>query len=83
MLRTPSDAQLRIGNDDYFSLIGGAVFSAGAGGSAGWAPAFCASGSGRAGSGATVDGRVPVVTGSRGAEGLVSAPGVDCSGGVA
>ena len=31
----------------------------------------------------SVDGRVPVVVGSAGAEGLVSAPGVDCSGGVA
>jgi len=38
------------------SGIGGAVFSAGAGGSAGWAPAFCASASGRAGCGGTSDG---------------------------
>jgi len=30
-------------NDDgHFSLIGGAIFSAGAGGSAGDAPSFCA-----------------------------------------
>ena len=45
------------GTADYFSLIGGAIFSAGAGGSAGSAPAFCASASGRAGSGAGVVGR--------------------------
>jgi hypothetical protein len=32
---------LQVGKD-YFSLIGGAVFSAGAGGSAGVAPDFCA-----------------------------------------
>ena len=64
-------------------LIGSDVFSAGAGGSTGWAPAFCASASGRAGSGGTLGGRVPVVTGSAGEEGLVSAPGVDCSGWVA
>jgi hypothetical protein len=68
---------------DCRSGIGGAVFSAGAGGSAGWAPAFWASASGRAGSGGTSDGLVPVVTGSAGADGLDSAPGVDCSGGVA
>ena len=68
---------------DCRSGIGGAVFSAGAGGSAGWAPAFCASASGRAGCGGTSDGLVPVVTGSAGAAGLVSAPGVDCRGGVA
>ena len=68
---------------DYFSRIGGAVFSAGAGGSAGWAPAFWASASGRAGSGGISDGRLPVVTGSDGEPGLLSAPGVDCSGWVA
>src|SRR5258708_33574619 len=67
----------------YRSLIGGAVFSAGAGGSAGTAPAFCASASGRAGSGGMSEGLAPVVTGSAGADGLVSAPGVDCNGGVA
>src|SRR4051812_26661546 len=69
----------------YRSLIGAAVFSAGAGGSAGWAPAFCASASGRAGSGGTSAGRlpVPVVAGSAGLDGFVSAPGVDCSGWVA
>ena len=50
----------------YFSLIGVPVFSAGAGGSAGCAPAFCASTSGRAGSGAGVVGRAP--------------PGVDSAG---
>jgi hypothetical protein len=75
------------GNDGksgpYLSLIGGAVFSAGAGGNTGGAPAFRASASGRAGSGGTPDGLVPVVVGSDGADGFVSAPGVDCSGGVA
>jgi hypothetical protein len=44
---------------NYLSLIGAAVFSAGADGSAGVAPAFCASASGRAGSGAGVVGRSP------------------------
>lgn len=43
----------------YLSLIGGAIFSAGAGGKTGFAPAFCASRSGRAGSGAGVVGRSP------------------------
>src|ERR1700756_884210 len=66
---------------DYFCSIGGATFSTGAGGNTGWAPGFCAPG--RAGSGETPDGLVPVVTGSDGADGLLSAPGVDCSGGVA
>src|SRR6476646_8679493 len=54
---------------DYFSLIGGAIFSAGAGGSAGCAPCFCASASGRAGSGAGVVGRVPPGFDSAGGEG--------------
>jgi hypothetical protein len=67
----------------YRSLIGGAIFSAGAGGKAGAAPVFCASASGRAGYGATPLGRVPVVAGSAGADGLLSAPGVDCKGCVA
>jgi hypothetical protein len=74
---------MRGDDESYLSLIGSAVFSAGAGGSAGWTPDFCASASGRAGSGGTRDGRVPVVTGSDGVEDLVSAPGVDCSGWVA
>ena len=43
----------------YFCWIGAAVFSAGAGGRAGCAPAFCASAGGRAGSGAGVVGRSP------------------------
>src|SRR3977135_3713698 len=87
------DARRRAPQDDaaneatfgktYRSLIGAAVFSAGAGGKAGVAPAFCASVSGRAGSGAVSPGRLPVVAGSAGADGLVSAPGVDCSGCVA
>ena len=65
-------------------LIGGAVFSAGAGGNAGFAPASLASASGRAGCGGVSCGRCcPVVAGSAGAAGLLSAPGVDCRGGVA
>ena len=67
----------------YFAGIDGAVFSAGAGGNAGLAPASFASASGRAGCGAVSCGRCPVVEGSAGAAGLLSAPGVDCSGGVA
>jgi hypothetical protein len=43
----------------YFFSIGGPIFSAGAGGNAGFAPCRWASGSGRAGSGAGVVGRVP------------------------
>ena len=42
-----------------------------------------ASASGRAGSGGTSFGRAPVVAGSVGADGFVSAPGVDCKGCVA
>jgi hypothetical protein len=54
-------------NCSYLSLIGGAIFSAGVGGSAGLAvPSVCACESGRAGSGADVVGRVP--------------PGVDSAG---
>ena len=63
--------------------MGGAVFSAGAGGSAGATPSFCACASGWAGCGGIAAGLVPVVAGSTGAEGLVSAPGVDCNGCVA
>lgn len=71
------------GGDYYLSLIGGAVFSAGAGGSADGAPDFCASASGRAGSGAGVVGRSPPGFDSAGglAEGV--GVGVDCSGWVA
>src|SRR5712664_3598032 len=82
----PGLAQACARNDvfeNYLSLIGAAVFSAGAGGNAVAAPAFCASASGRAGSGGTSLGRAPVVVGSGGADGLVSAPGVDCNGCVA
>lgn len=69
---------------NYFAGIGAAVFSAGAGGKAGVAPAFWASASGRAGSGGIAVGRDPVVSPDvLGAEGLLSAPGVDCSGCVA
>src|SRR5690349_15805191 len=62
------------------SLIGGATFSAGAGGSTGVAPAFCASGSGRAGSGAGFVGRVPPGFDSAGISfcGSGVADGVDC-----
>jgi hypothetical protein len=83
--RAPDGALLgkRTGRCDYLSLIGSAVFSAGAGGNAVGAPAFCASSSGRAGSGGVPVGRAPVVAGSAGADGLVSAPGVDCRGWVA
>src|SRR5580700_6712412 len=77
----PQDEAWRYG--DYLSLIGAAVFSAGAGGSAEVAPSFCACASGWAGCGAISPGRVPVVDGSAGVEGLVSAPGVDCKGCVA
>src|SRR5258708_8344876 len=82
---SPQILQSQIGKvgSHYFCWIGGAIFSAGADGSTGWAPAFCASASGRAGSGGTPDGRLPVVAGSDGADGLLSAPGVGCSGGVA
>ncbi len=68
---------------DYRSLIGAAVFSAGAGGNAGATPSFCACASGWAGWGAISAGREPVVAGSAGAEGLLSAPGEDCNGCVA
>jgi len=81
------DHRVKPGDDEcsktYRSLIGAAVFSAGAGGKAGVAPAFCASASGRAGSGGISPGRLPVVAGSAGADGFVSAPGVDCNGWVA
>ena len=53
---------------NYLSLIGGAVFSAGAGGNACVAPDFCVWVSGRAGSGAGVVGRSP--------------PGFDSAGGL-
>ncbi|PDT91926.1 hypothetical protein CO669_01215 [Bradyrhizobium sp. Y36] len=43
----------------YFFSIGGAIFSAGAGGRAGLVAAPCVCGSGRAGSGAGVVGRSP------------------------
>src|ERR1700678_4406428 len=79
--RVPQDEDSRRGG--YLSLIGGAVFSAGAGGSAGVTTCFFGSASGWAGCGAISAGRVPVVVGSAGAEGLVSAPGVDCNGCVA
>ena len=84
--RAPDGAllRMRIGRcRGYRSLIGAAVFSAGAGGNTVAAPAFCASASGRAGCGGTSLGRAPVVVGSGGADGLVSAPGVDCNGCVA
>ena len=67
----------------YFSLIGGAIFSAGAGGNAVAAPVVCAAAPGCAGCGEISVGRALDGAGSAGAEGLVSAPGVDCSGCVA
>lgn len=76
-------SETRLRAAPYFAVIGGATFSAGAGGNAGLAPASRASASGRAGCGGVSCGRWPVVAGSDGAAGLLSAPGVDCSGGVA
>jgi hypothetical protein len=67
----------------YFSLIGGAIFSAGAGGNAVAAPVVCAAAPGCAGCGDISVGRAPAGAGSAGADGRVSAPGVDCSGCVA
>src|SRR5215470_15764727 len=84
-------AQTALTSRSYFSLIGVPVFSAGAGGSAGCAPAFCASGSGRAGSGAGVVGRAPPgfdsagtsFCGSGGDDGVVCVACASCSGGLA
>jgi hypothetical protein len=67
----------------YFPLIGGAIFSAGAGGSDGAVPVVCAAAPGCAGWGDISVGRALDGAGSAGAVGLVSAPGVDCSGCVA
>src|ERR1700761_3593750 len=66
----------------YFCWIGGAIFSAGAGGSTGLAPSFCACASGRAGSGAGVVGRTPPGFDSAGLSSVV-VEGVPCVGGVA
>jgi hypothetical protein len=52
--------------DLFYFRTGSPIFSGGAAGKAGVAPAFCASGSGRAGSGAGVVGRVPPGFGSAG-----------------
>src|SRR3954447_17237416 len=57
--RTKAGDALRAQRQLYFSLIGGAIFSAGAWGSAGLVAAPCVCGSGRAGSGAGVVGRWP------------------------
>ena len=65
----------------YFSLIGGAIFSAGAGGNAGAAPVVCDAASGWADSGAGVVGRTPPGFDSAGA--LFGAEGDDCIGWVA
>src|SRR5882724_815822 len=75
---------MRVVHGDYCrSLIGGAVFSAGAGGSAVGAPDFFASASGRAGSGAGVVGRSPPGFDSAGGSSFFWASGgEDCSGGV-
>ncbi|PSO19113.1 hypothetical protein C7G42_12460 [Bradyrhizobium sp. MOS003] len=53
-----SPAKTLLARTPYFFSIGGAIFSAGAGGNAGFA-APCVCGSGRAGSGAGVVGRSP------------------------
>src|ERR1700721_657575 len=66
---------------DYFCWIGGAVFSAGAGGNPAGAPSFCARAWGWAGSGAGVVGRSPPGFDSAGA--LFGVEGDDCSGCVA
>jgi len=62
--------------------MGGAIFSAGAGGSAAFAPSFCACGSGLAGSGAGVVGRWPPGLDGAGAFSWLG-DGEDCSGWVA
>jgi hypothetical protein len=67
----------------YFSLIGGAIFSAGAGGNDGAAPVVCPAAPGCAGWGDISVGRTLDGAGSAGVDGRVSAPGVDCSGCVA
>ena len=66
----------------YFDCIGGAIFSGGAGGRAAFAPSFCASAVGVAGSGAGVVGRVPPGFASAGVP-LVEVEGEPCKGGVA
>jgi len=71
------------GSVAYFCGIGGAIFSAGAGGSAGAAPSFFACGSGRAGSGAGVVGRSPPGFDSAGGLFEGEGAGEDCKGGVA
>ena len=71
------------GRGNYRSLIGGAVFSAGAGGNAGVAPDFCAWISGRAGSGAGVVGRSPPGLDSAGGVSWGAGVGEDCNGCVA
>ena len=63
----------------YFDGMGGAIFSGGAGGSAAFAPSFCACSLGRAGSGAGVVGRVPPGLDSAGAS--FAAAGADVCGG--
>src|ERR1700744_1684522 len=68
---------------NYLSLIGGAVFSAGAGGRTGVAPSFCACGSGRAGWGAGVVGRFPPGFDWAGVLSSFGGAGGPCNGGVA
>src|ERR1700761_4948608 len=70
-----------IAAEDHFSLIGGAVFSAGAGGNAGWAPSCRALASGLAGWGAVVVGRASPGLEPAGAVEFAGA-GVPCNGGV-
>ncbi|QOZ47931.1 hypothetical protein XH89_33945 [Bradyrhizobium sp. CCBAU 53340] len=55
----PRPAYVTSSRRGYFFSSGGAIFSAGAGGSAGLVAAPCVCGSGRAGSGAGVVGRSP------------------------
>jgi hypothetical protein len=73
---------MRVDTAVYFSLIGGAIFSAGAGGNADAAPVVCAGASGRAGSGAGVVGRTPPGFDSAG-ELSGAVEGDDCKGCVA
>src|SRR3569833_275224 len=58
-IRVRRFASSRNDGGSYFFSIGGATFSAGAGGKAALAPSCCAAGAGCAGSGAGVVGRVP------------------------
>jgi len=81
-MRPPSPHHSAALTSGYFDGMGGAIFSGGAGGSAAFAPSFCACSLGRAGSGAGVVGRVPPGLDSAGAS--FAGAGADvCGGGVA